>query len=149
MKGDTIPDDHHVSRLCGGSHLDDGVVQAGAFLLALGHSYLSVNWLEHLGLNDREAEVREVQRAMATKRKVGASARLAVAVVGEMRTLVRNESDDARELHVLHEPEAAPPDPSHAGVHNLRHDDLAIAVLLSRAFSELHPARPGVGKETN
>jgi hypothetical protein len=142
MKGDPVPDADHVSRLCGGSHIDDGVVQAGAFLLAPGHAFLSVNWLEHLGLNDRAAEV--VQRVLATKRKVGATARLAVAVVGEIRTLVRNESDDARVLRVLHEPEETPPDPSHAGIHNLRHDGLAIAVLLSRAFSELHPSRATV-----
>jgi hypothetical protein len=114
MKGDLIPDLHHVSRLCGGSHIDDGVVQAGAFPLAPSHSYLSVNWLEHLGLSDRAAELGEIQRVLATKRKVGTTARLAVAPVGEMRTLVRNESDDARELHVLHEP----PDPSHAGIHH-------------------------------
>lgn len=146
MKGDIVPDKDHVSRLCGGSHIDDGVVQAGAFLLAAGHSYLSVNWLEYLGLNDRASEIAEVQRVMATKRKVGATARLAVAVVGEMRSLVRDDSEDARELRVHHEPEEAPhrSDPSHSGIHNLHHDDLTIAVLLSRAFSETYPARAGI-----
>src|SRR5262245_3094289 len=104
MRGDDVPDRDHVSRLCGGSHIDDGVIRAGAFILGGGHTYLSVNWLEHLGLNDRAAEIAEVRRVLATKRKVGATARLAVAPVGEMRALVRNESDDARELQVLHEP---------------------------------------------
>lgn len=142
MKGDVVPDADHVSRLCGGSHIDDGVVRVGAFLLAPGHSCLSCNWLEHLGLNDRAAEITEIQRVSATKRKVGATARLAVAAVGEVCAVVRSGSDDAREPGVLHEPEDTPPDPSHAGIHSLRHDDLVIAVLLSRAFSELHPGRP-------
>ena len=110
MKGDVVPDADHVSRLCGGSHIDDGVVQAGAFLLASSHGYLSVNWLEHLGLNDQAAEIAEVQRVLATKRKVGATARLAVAVVGGLRAVVRSGSDDARDLRVLHEPEDLPPD---------------------------------------
>ena len=144
MRGDVVPDSDHVSRLCGGSHIEDGVIQAGAFLLGGGHSYLSVNWLEHLGLNDRASEIAEMQRVMATKRKVGATALLAVAAVGEMRTFVQSESGDTRELRVLHEPEDTPskPDPSHSGIHNLRHDDLTIAVLLSRIFSESYPARP-------
>jgi len=151
MKGDTVPDDNHVSRLCGGSHIDDGVVQAGAFLLAAGHTYLSVNWLEHLGLKDRASEIAEIRCVLATKRRIGATARIGVAHVGNMRRLVRSESEDARELRVLHEPEENPsrPDPSHSGVHNLRHDDLMIAVILSRAFSETYSARADVSQRSD
>ena len=44
MKGDIVPDDHHVGRLCGGSHIrEDGTIAATAFKLRPGEPYLSVN----------------------------------------------------------------------------------------------------------
>ena len=143
MKGDVVPDSDHVSRLCGGSHIDNGVIKATAFLLNPGDTYLSVNWLELLGLPDRASQIAEIQRVMATKRTVGTRARLAVAAVGDMRTVVQNQSEDHRVLKVLHEPEDDPlkPDPSHSGIHDLRHDDLMIAILLARVFAEVHFAR--------
>jgi hypothetical protein len=143
MKGDLVPDGDNISRLCGGSHIENGTIKAGAFLLGPNHTYLSVNWLECLGFSDRPSQIAEIQRVMATKRRVGALARLAVASVGAVRNRVRSESEDHRELRILHEPEDDPlrPDPSHCGVHDLKQDDLAMAILLARAFSEVHPAR--------
>lgn len=150
MKGDVVPDGDHVSRLCGGSHIDGGAVKAGAFLLGANHAYLSVNWLEALGLSDRTSQIAEIQRVMSTKRAVGRLARLAVAAVGEFRRVIQNESEDHREIRILHEPEDHPlkPDPSHSGIHDLKQDDLAIAVLLARIFSELHPGRVSGGTPT-
>lgn len=56
MKGDTVPDEHHITRLCGGSHVrEDGTIAATAFKPRQGEAYLSVNWLEMLGLADRAA----------------------------------------------------------------------------------------------
>ena len=79
MKGDTVPDDHQVTRLCGGSHIrENGTIAATAFKPSPGETYLSVNWLEFLGLSDRAAQLDEVRRVLTSKRGVGASARLAV-----------------------------------------------------------------------
>jgi hypothetical protein len=133
-----------MSRLCGGSHIDNGSAKAGAFLLGASHAYLSVNWLEFLGLPDRASQIGELRRVLATKRTVGARARIAVAEVAEVRGIVQRESEDHRQLRVLHEPEEDParPDPSHSGIHGLKEDDLEIAILLARVFSrEMHPAR--------
>ena len=83
MKGDVVPDDHHIARLCGGSHIrEDGTIAATAFKPRPGEAYLSVNWLEFLGLADRAAQLDEVRHVLASKRGVGASARLAVLNVG-------------------------------------------------------------------
>ena len=58
MKGDVIPDADHITRLCGGSHVrEDGTISATAFKPRPGEAYLSVNWLECLGLPDRDAEL--------------------------------------------------------------------------------------------
>ena len=90
MKGDVVPDNDHVARLCGGSHIrEDGSVAATAFMPRFGESYLSVNWLEHLALPDREVALAELRRALAAKRKIGSTARLALINVGHMRTVVR------------------------------------------------------------
>ena len=49
MKGDVVPDGHHITRLCGGSHIrENGTIAALAFKQRPGEAYLSVNWLESL-----------------------------------------------------------------------------------------------------
>lgn len=145
MKGDVVPDAHHVSRLCGGSHVrEDGTISATAFRLRPGESYLSVNWLEHLGLLTRQAEVGEVWRVLSTKRKIGATARLAVLNVGAARASVAQHSYDLRNLSFRHEPEmelSAPVDPSHSGIHGLLEDDNLVADLLAKAVTESHSPR--------
>ncbi len=142
MKGEIIPDAHHVSRLCGGSHIrEDGTISATAFRLRPGESYLSVNWLEQLGLASRQAEVSEIWRVLATKRKIGASARLAVLNVGSAREIVTGLTDEPRRLSFRHEPEAPPDaadDPSHSGIHGIREDDNLVAELLARSVLESH-----------
>lgn len=145
MKGDIVPDGHHVSRLCGGSHVrEDGTIAATAFKPRSGEAYLSVNWLEHLELPDRQSQIKEVLRVLGTKRKVGNSARLAVLNVGSARDAVSRYSYDHLELSFRHEPEAdpgIPQDPSHSGIHGVPEDDNLVAELLARAVSELHGLR--------
>ena len=146
MKGEIIPEIDHVSRLCGGSTLaEDGSVTAAAFMLKEDEAYLSVNWLEHLGLPNRDLQIAEIRRVMAVKfRRVGTTARLAVANVGVTRSIVRNESSDSRELQCRHEPEVDPnkPDPSHSGIYNTHLDETSIAMLLSKSFSgDTYPAK--------
>ncbi len=51
MKGDVVPDGHHITRLCGGSHIREiGTIAVTAFKQRPGEAYLSVNWLESPGL---------------------------------------------------------------------------------------------------
>ena len=145
MKGVIVPDAHHVTRLCGGSHVrEDGTIAATAFKPRPGEAYLSVNWLESLGLPSRDAELTEVRRVLATKRKVGASARLVVLNVGQTRDIVRRESAARAEISVRHEPETEPGQPadaSHSGIFGVPQDDIAIPELLVTAIQSVVSAR--------
>lgn len=141
MKGDTIPDQHHVARLCRPKHISDENIQAGAFMLRAGEESLSVNWLEFLKSSCREKEISELQNVYSKKfNKVEARAQIAVLNVGEVREKVLRESTDRRNLKVLHDPEAN--DPSHSGIYNLRHDDeIIIAELILETVQETYLAR--------
>jgi hypothetical protein len=140
MKGEAIPDSDHVARYCGGRTVDDGEIQATAFMLREGEEYLSVNWLEALSRSDRTSEIRELQDLYARKLHVGVAARIAILNVGAVRAKVVRESQDMRLLRVLHEP-IIPDDPSHAGIYDIPHDDDLVAELIAQAVLENHPAR--------
>lgn len=102
-----------------------------------------VNWLEFLGLSDRVAEIAEVRRVLASKRKIGGTARLAVLDMGQLRSTVRNNSQDTCELSVKHEPETDPTHPadlSHSGIHGVPPDDNTVPELLARIVLEAHRA---------
>ncbi|MBU1206812.1 MAG: hypothetical protein KKH04_07795 [Proteobacteria bacterium] len=128
MKGDKIPDQHHIARYCKPTHAPDGQIQATAFMLRLGEENLSINCLELLNCSGRENEVAQLQTIYATKLSVGARAKIAVLNVGEVRNHVLDESPDRRNLKVLHDPQSE--DPSHSGIYNLREDDELIAELI-------------------
>jgi len=40
MKGERIPDPHHVARLCNAKHIDDRAIQATGFMLRASESIL-------------------------------------------------------------------------------------------------------------
>ena len=145
MKGDFVPDADHVARLCGGSHIrEDGSVAATAFMLRPGETYLSVNWLEHLGLVDRASQIAEIRRVLSSKRSIGATAKISVLNVGAIRAIVLRDRQGRSELMVLHEPEiepGRPQDPSHCGIFGVLDDDGSTAELITRAILELHPVR--------
>ncbi len=61
MKGDPLPDDHHVVRYVKPSLIDDGVVDGGAFELKYGHDGISVNWLEAFE-GKKETQLAEIRR---------------------------------------------------------------------------------------
>jgi hypothetical protein len=144
MKGDALPKEDHITRLCGGSHITEaGEPRATAFFLKPkdSGSGLSVNWLEHLGLPSRAAEITEIRRIMAEKfmKGVGSTAILAVLNVGQALSSVREESADNRELAILHEP--SPRDPSHSGIHNYTIEEELIAELLAGCVLDIYPAK--------
>jgi hypothetical protein len=145
MKGDIIPDAHHVSRLCGGSHIrEDGTISATAFKPRSGETYISVNWLEFLSLPDRGAELAELRRVLSTKRKIGGTAKFATLNAGEIAAAVREQTRNRIAISVRHEPEAdpgRPQDPSHAGIYGVPEDDNIVVELIAQSIREIHSAR--------
>lgn len=140
MKGDTIPYQHHIARLCNPKHIDDGFIQATAFMLRASEESLSVNWLEFLNCLNRMNEIAELRNIYSRKfAKVGTSAKIAILSVGEVCKKVLRESSDQRNLKVFHDPEIN--DPSHSGIYNLKHDDELIAELILETVRETYPAR--------
>lgn len=140
MKGDKIPDQDHISRLCLPRTIaEDGQIQATAFVLRKDEEGLSVNWLEFLDCSSREDEINEVRDVYNAKMTVGAKAKIAVLNVGQVCKKVLIESLDRRKLDVLHDPEEV--DPSHSGIYNLRLDDELIAELILQTVDEPYPAR--------
>ncbi len=144
MKGDTIPDQHHIARYCKPTQVPGGQIQATAFMLRKRDASLSVNWLEFLNRLNRENEIAELRNTYAAKLTVGAHAKIAVLNVGEVREKVLTESPDRRNLEILHDPQSRTVnDPSHSGIYNLKHDDELIAELILETVRETYPARKG------
>jgi hypothetical protein len=142
MKGETIPDQHHIARFCKPTQAPNGQVQATAFMLRPGEESLSVNWLEFLSTSSREAEIEELRNIYSRKLKVGTGARIAALNVGDMRAEVLAESPDRRNLRVLHDPQyGTVNDPSHSGIHGLKPDDELIAELILETVRETYFAR--------
>ena len=145
MKGDVVPDSHHVSRLCGGSHIrEDGTISATAFKPRPRETYLSVNWLELLSIPDRAAEIAELRRVLGAKRKIGGTSKFGVLNVGVARATVLQHSRDRIGITVRHEPETEtgrPQDLSHSGIYGVPEDDNTVSELLAQAVSETYSAR--------
>jgi hypothetical protein len=140
MKGDTIPDQNHIARLCLPKHVDNEQIQATAFQLRPpNEDFLSVNWLEFLNCQSRESEIEEMQKVYCAKLDVKPRAKIAVLNVGEVRKKVLTESPDGRNLEVLHNPSMN--DPSHSGIYNLKQDDELIAELILETVRESYSAR--------
>ncbi len=145
MTGDEIPDGDNVTRLCSFTQLnEEGWPEAAAFVLKTNEPYLSVNWLESLRIENRADQIIEVLRVLATKRKVAASAKLALFNVGEAKAAVLAGTEDRLEISFRHEPEDGnPSDPSHAGIYSLPlvDTDITAAVQLALAVREVFPTR--------
>lgn len=140
MKGDPVPDPHHIARYCGGSTIrEDGSISGVAFRLRQTEEFLSVNWLEFLNQPTRDAEIRELRKVLGSKLQLGAKARIAALNTGELRRYVRVNSPDRRELRVLHQQE--PGDSSYSGIFNLLPEHDLIADLLAEAIQATYPAK--------
>ena len=142
MKSDKIPDQDHIARYCKPTTIEDGQIQATAFMLREGEESLSVNWLEFLNCTGRESEIKEIRSIYSRKlKRVGANAKIAVLNVGEVREKVLKESHDRRNLEVFHNPEPENDDPSHSGIYNLKPDNELIAELILETVCEDYSAR--------
>ncbi len=135
-----VPNEDHIGRYCGGSHVDeDGDIDGTAFRLRPGEEALSVNWLEYLGQEGAE-QIEALRAVYESKFRVGKTARIAKLSVGKMIEHVRTESPDSRVLKVLHETDL-PIDPSHSGVHNIPEEHDLIADLIAEVVLETYSAR--------
>ena len=139
MKGDKIPNQHHITRCCQPKYILDGQIQPGAFKLRAGEESLSVDWLEFLNCSSRESEITEIRNIYSAKLNVGARAKIAVLNVGEVLQKVHTESLDGRNLEVIHVPLID--DPSHSGIYNLKQDDELVAELILETVREAYSAR--------
>jgi hypothetical protein len=146
VKGDLVPDTDHITRYCGGVHVEDGKILSTAFMYKKDtETYLSVNWLEFLRLQSRAEEVAKVREILRRKlKKVRAKARIVVLNVGNTRKYVLNESPNEHELTVLHEPDEEYQDQSHAGIYGTDPTDsenAMISELIADTVLKVYPAR--------
>ncbi len=148
MKDEPVPDTDHISRYCRGGSLIDGQVTGASFQLRTKEDeskeeYVSVNWLEFLRKQSREAEIAEVRRVLLTKMAPGGTAKLAVLDVGDVRQYVAQNAPDRRTLRILHRPDEPPekPDPSHSGIFDTESDEDLIIELIAERVREVHPAK--------
>lgn len=151
MKGDPLPEPDHVTRYCGGAQVhEDGSIDGVAFCLrqrgdSTWERSLSVDWLECLGPEDRDAQIAALRGVLAGRLKLGGKALIAVLAVGGLIERVRLESEDGRLLHVLHDPDDTPgrEDLCHAGIFGLRPEDALIGDILAGAVTgaDTYPAR--------
>jgi len=139
IKQNKIPDKDHISRYCKPSSIDNGEIQAAAFLIRKNEPNLSVNWLEFLECKNRKKEIKKIREIYSTKLVVKHTAQLAVLNVGKMREHVKRESPDGRNLDVQHIPSIN--DPSHSGIFNVKPDQELIAELILETVQETYPAR--------
>ena len=136
MSKERIPDSDHVSRYCGGSHVEDGEISGTAFMLRANEEYLSVNWLEFLQLSNRQKEIQEVSRVLKDKGRIlGATSVIAVLNAGEVLEHVRNAA--AITLEAMRVPEEK--DPSHSGIFGYTPEDDIIAELIAQKVKKTHP----------
>ena len=143
MKDDPIPPNHHVSRYCRGASILNGEVTGTSFFLRNGEEYLSVNCLNLLELDDRNDEIEEVRRVLGTKMDLRSKAKIVVLNVGDTQDHTRQNSQDHRDLRILHQPEEPPdiPDPSHSGIFDTNEDEQLIAELIAEMVLETYAAR--------
>lgn len=139
MKGDKIPDPHHIARYCKPTDIEDDQILATAFKLREFDNSLSVNWLEFLNCPSREKEIAELRNILSTKLTVRSRAKIAVLNVGEVHNKVLTESPNNLNIEILHDPSGH--DQSHAGIYNLRYDDELVAELILETIREAYPAR--------
>lgn len=160
MRGDPVPDDNHILRYVGGSHVEqdeDGnpYVTGGGFIARPRDNNMpSYNWLEYLSgtLDERVQTVRKTARI-----KYRAKARLAKLHVGRVIKHVRDNTDDGRVVEVIHDPldevihdppdplNDYPPDSSHSFMTNIPSEDdpegETIGDLIAECVCNTFPAR--------
>ncbi|MBN2286959.1 MAG: hypothetical protein JXI43_10960 [Tissierellales bacterium] len=142
MKGDSVPDNNHITRFCFRKHISDEQIQPSAFLLRESEEYLSVNWLEYLNCACREQEINKIRSIYKSNLTIKPRDKIALFNVGRVKYEVFNKSEDNRKLEILHNPivNSNINDPSHCGIYNLYQDDMMIAQLIRETIDEIYSA---------
>lgn len=153
MKGDPVPDQDHILRYIGGTHVDKDdagqpVITGGAFIAKpKDDNCPSYNWLEAIA-GTLEEQVQQVRDA--ARMKYGGTARLARLNVGQVKQFIRDETE-GHEVTVIHDPLMADdnhpkPDPSHALMTNVPDENdpqgELIGDLIRLCVIDTFPARP-------
>lgn len=113
MSGVEIEEEHHISRYCKPSVIDNGLPATEAFLLRSGEEYLSVNWLEYFGMPDLAQAINCVRQVFLDKGydiKVGG--RFVSLQVNKVKKVISGYSHLS--VRIIHKP--SKDDPSHCGV---------------------------------
>jgi len=135
MKGDPLPDKDHISRYCAPKTAPDGQPTGASFMLRESEEFLSVNWMEHFGGTDQEAQIAKIREHIELS--LAKSGLFAVLNVGRILNQVQKFTE--KKLAILHEPTRS--DPSHSGVYGYRHEDLLVAELIMEMVMEIYPSR--------
>ncbi len=138
-KGFELPDEHHVSRYCKPSTVQNDMPLVGAFQLKEDEEHLSINWLEYFELDTKDANLTKVRQALIDKGyKIRKGGRFAVLNVGLARNTVL--SDVKKPIRIRHWPEDD--DPSHSGIFDYAADDLQVALELRSLITpnDVYPA---------
>ena len=126
--GDELDPEHHVSRYCKPSTVEDGMPGVSAFEMEAGHSHLSVNWLEFYESNNKGECISRIRQEYLdngyTLRKNG---RFAVLNVGN--SLDKNRSSTAPDIRFLYWPQNGYV--SHSGIFGYTSEHYQAALDLS------------------
>ena len=144
-KKEILEDEDRVARYCGGSKVDDGVIDPGVYFLKRekNEESISVNWLEFFN-TDTQVALSEIKQTLIEKKMtIGANSYFAVLGVGIIRDLKERrtikEKFPSLFLDVRREPEEN--DQSHAGITGTYAlndlSELAIARVLAVSHSAL------------
>ncbi|CAB1078380.1 hypothetical protein D1AOALGA4SA_6122 [Olavius algarvensis Delta 1 endosymbiont] len=104
-------------------------------MLRESEEFLSVNWMEHFGGTDQEAQIAKIREHIELS--LAKSGLFAVLNVGRILNQVQKFTE--KKLAILHEPTRS--DPSHSGVYGYRHEDLLVAELIMEMVMEIYPSR--------
>lgn len=144
MKKTSVPKSDHVVRYLSPNKIeDDGSVAFRAFLVRVGETGLSVNWLECLSGMNKQSRLSEVRRV--SRLEVKPTGGYAEMHVGK---IFKKLSEVVSDLDVVHAPldeeDEWPPDPSHCEIRGLPSDTdgraRRAAERLADCVCTIHPA---------
>ena len=140
MKGDPLPEDHHIARYCKPFTVgENGLPTVSAFRLRADEGFLSVNWLEYFREKDFKTSIEEVRSAVSRSLTLKPNGRIAVLNVAAVKSTVRESTGHS--LRIIHMPSDA--DESHSGILGYGPDDFSVAAELKLLLNsgDVYPAR--------
>lgn len=143
MPAEPIPDEHHVARHCQPTSIrEDGTPGPGAFTCD-DFDGISCNWLEYFP-GERTRQISEVRAALAARRTIRKSHKLAILNVGVARKGALERL--GQQIAIVKDPRIAedgkPADPSHALIEQVAEAvRVALGEALAACVQEVVPAK--------